>query len=73
MFRALHTTPLRCELGTITEVVINEIISNIKMNKSLGYEKISPEFVKECGNEIASFLTDIFNKMINTSVYPYIK
>ena len=32
MFRSLHTTSCRLELGTINEAVINEIISNIKIN-----------------------------------------
>ena len=38
-------------------------------NKCPGDDNISPKFVSECPEEISPILCDIFNKMVNNSVY----
>lgn len=68
--RTLSQSHRRFTLPYVSDSDIAEIILNLKDNKSPGFDGISPKFVKECSNEITPILTDIFNKMVNYSVYP---
>ncbi|XP_075163247.1 uncharacterized protein LOC142235881 [Haematobia irritans] len=51
------------------EDIINVILS-MDVNKGTGYDNISPKFVKQCAEEIAPVLVEIFNKMKSSSEYP---
>lgn len=59
-FRFFHTT----------DFDIIDIISKLDLNKSCGYDDISPKMLSQCKNIISPYLTRIFNKMISTSMYP---
>lgn len=68
--RTLSQSPNRFTIENISCSDVIRVILSMDINKSPGYDNISPKFVRECREEIAPILCDIFNKMINNSVYP---
>lgn len=58
------------KLQNINLQEMKNIIVNMKCDKSAGSDNISPRFVRECVNELAPMLMEIYNKIINLSDFP---
>jgi hypothetical protein len=53
----------------VTEIEVIDIIKSFKNNNSSGYDGISNNILKFCGNEISKPLTFIFNYLLATGIY----
>lgn len=69
-FRTLSQSRHRFKIDIVELQCIKDVIMDMKIDKSPGNDMISPKFVRECVDEIAPSLMEIFNKMIVSSVYP---
>ena len=54
----------------ITEQEVRQAIKNLKHGKASGLDKICGEFLKYSENIVAPFLTKLFNKLYNLSIFP---
>lgn len=68
--RTLSHTRCRFRINHIQNSDMHEVISNMNAYKSPGSDGITPMYIRKCSEEITPILVYIFNKMIDTSVYP---
>lgn len=66
----LTQSQCRLQIDDVDIQQMREIVMNMDTQKSPGNDKISPRFVRECVDEVAPTLVEIFNKIISTSEYP---
>lgn len=52
------------------DMEVAEIISELNVAKSCGYDGITPKILQECDDVISPYLSRIFNNVIDTSTYP---
>lgn len=57
-------------LQKVDRTKIEDIVDNLKKNKSPGYDNITPKMLLIRKNSVVDSLTYIFNKMINEGCYP---
>jgi len=58
------------KLKNTTTYEVNKIIQSIKSKNSSGYDEISSRILKISTSYIISPLTFIFNKILNTGIFP---
>ena len=54
----------------ITEQEVHQAIRNMKHGKASGIDEICGEFLKYAENVVVPFLTQLFNKLYNASLFP---
>ena len=54
----------------VSSVFIEKELRNLKRNKSAGADCLPPNLLKDCAREIASPITFIINKSLETSTVP---
>lgn len=64
----LHNDRLTFEGTTYEEV--KSIISNLSPCKSSGHDNISTKLLLECSNELTPYISNLFNTIISSSIYP---
>lgn len=67
---SIHAYEEQFEFCHININEISEILSDLKFNKSCGYDGISSRCIYECKDIILPYLVDIFNRIISNSTYP---
>lgn len=68
--RSLSQSNHRFKFDNIGLNDVIKVIREMEGNKCPGYDRISPRFIKECAEEVAPVLLEIFNKMISNAIYP---
>jgi hypothetical protein len=58
------------ELRNVTEVEVIGIIFTLSSSKAAGHDRISPKLLKDMAGVITSSLTQIFNQLLLTGVFP---
>lgn len=69
-FRTLTNCQTLFNFSYTTILEIEEIISELNLTKSCGCDGISPRMLFECKDLISPYLSRIFNRIVNTSIYP---
>jgi hypothetical protein len=63
-------TPSSLRFKHTTTYEVNSIIQSLKTKDSCGYDEISPRILKVSAPYTLSPLTDIFNKILSTGIFP---
>ena len=58
------------EINTLSPIEVKNVILKLNTSKATGYDGISPELLKDSAEIIAESLTVIFNKSIETGIFP---
>ena len=58
------------EINRFSPIEIKNIILKLNTSKATGYDRISPKLLKDSAEIIAESLTVIFNKSIETGIFP---
>lgn len=69
-FRTLNRKPNRFVLSVISQEDLDKAISNLKPNKSVGYDNITTSVILKCKDLLLPVLLQIFNLVVRTSNYP---
>lgn len=46
------------------------IIGSFKVNKSPGFDNLSPKLLKECNEQLCTYMANYFNQMIRSCIFP---
>lgn len=65
-----HVITNNFELNACSENEIHEIINNLNICSSNGYDDISAKFVKKYANNIVNKLVEYTNEMLETGIFP---
>lgn len=63
-----HGTTFHLSYTSYDEV--HNVIKKLTPNKSCGHDNISPKVLLKCGNILTPYLVNVFNNMIDRSIYP---
>ena len=58
------------EINRLSPIEVKNVILKLNTSKSTGYDRISPKLLKDSAEIIAESLTVIFNKPIETGIFP---
>ena len=58
------------EINRLSPIEVKNIILKLSTSKATGYDRISPKLLKDTAEIIAESITVIFNKSIETGIFP---
>ena len=58
------------EINRLSSINVKNVILKINTSKATGHDRISPKLLKDSADIIAESLTVIFNKSIETGIFP---
>ena len=64
------SSPWKFEINRLSPIEVKNIILKLNTSKATGYDRISPKLLKDTAEIIAESLTVIFNKSIETGIFP---